>query len=100
MFHNRLLPILYKILDNGRIPIGHQVDEVLEEVRTMYYKEVKMEGAKADSADSDEEHRGSRECQLSEDARIGSQKIGARHLQITGGRQDKPQENSGRESGV
>ncbi len=29
---NHLLPILNKILDNGRIPTGHQVDEVLEEV--------------------------------------------------------------------
>ncbi len=45
---NRLLPILYKILDNGRIPTGCQVDEVLEEVCTMYYKEMKMEGAKVD----------------------------------------------------
>jgi hypothetical protein len=39
---NRLLPILYKILDNGRIPTGRQVDDVLEEVRAMYYKEMKM----------------------------------------------------------
>jgi hypothetical protein len=52
---NRLLPILYKILDNGRIPTGRQVDDVLEEVRAMYYKEMKMEGAKADSADSGED---------------------------------------------
>jgi len=55
---NRLLPILYKILDNGRIPTGRQVDDVLEEVRAMYYKEMKMEGAKADSADSGEDGEG------------------------------------------
>ncbi len=56
--HNRFLSILNKILDNGRIPTGHQVDEVFEEVRAMYYKEMKVEGAKADSADSGEDGQG------------------------------------------
>jgi hypothetical protein len=56
--HNRLLPILNKILDNGRIPTGRQVDEVLEEVIVMYYKQMKTEGAKADSADPDEDDEG------------------------------------------
>ena len=56
--HNHFLSILNKILDHGRIPTGHQVDEVLEEVRAMYYKEMKMEVAKADSADSGEDGEG------------------------------------------
>ncbi len=55
---NRLLPILNKILDNGRIPTGRQVDEVLEEVRAMYYKQMNMDGGKAESADSGEEDAG------------------------------------------
>ena len=52
---NRLLPILNKILDDGRIPTGRQLEEVLEEVRAMYYKQGKMDSAKAESADSGEE---------------------------------------------
>ena len=55
---NRLLPILYKILDNGRIPTGRQVDDVLEEMRAMYYKEMKMEGTKVDRSDSYEDGEG------------------------------------------
>ena len=56
--HNRWLPILNKILDNGRIPTGRHVDEVREEVRVMYYKQMKTEDAKADRADSDEDGEG------------------------------------------
>ena len=55
---NRLLPILNKILDNGRIPTGRQVDEMFEEVRVMYYKQMKTEGVKADNSDSDEDGEG------------------------------------------
>ena len=55
---NRLLPILNKILDNGRIPTGRQVEEVVEEVRAMYFKHMKTDGGKAGSGDSGEEEEG------------------------------------------
>jgi hypothetical protein len=53
-----VLFILNKILDNGRIPTGHQVDEVIEEVCVTYYKEMKMEGTKEGSVDSGEDDQG------------------------------------------
>jgi hypothetical protein len=49
---NHLLPLLTKILDNDHIPSGRQNDDVLQELRAMYYKEMKMDGAKPDSEDS------------------------------------------------
>ncbi len=55
---NRLMPILNKILDNGRITTGHQVDEVIEEVCVMYYKQMKTEDGKEDRADSGEDGDG------------------------------------------
>jgi hypothetical protein len=55
---NHLLPLLTKILDNGRIPSGRQNDDVLQELRAMYYKEMKMDGAKPDSGDSGAEDDG------------------------------------------
>ena len=45
---NHLLPLLTKILDNDRIPSVRQIEDVLEEFRDMYYKEIKMDGAKPD----------------------------------------------------
>ena len=38
--HNHLLPLLNKILDNCHIPSGRQIEDVLEELRTMYYNSI------------------------------------------------------------
>ena len=49
---NRLLSLLNRVLDNGRIPTGHQVDKVLEDLSVIYYRELKQNGAQAESGDS------------------------------------------------
>ena len=41
--HNHLLSDLNGVLDDGHIPSGHQVDDVLEEMRVKYYQKLKMD---------------------------------------------------------
>ena len=56
--HNHLQSLLNKILDNDHIPSGHQIQDVLEEFRVMYYKELKVDGDKPESGDSGGEEDG------------------------------------------
>ncbi len=56
--HNRFLLLLYKVLDNGLIPTVRQVDEVLEELCVMYYRELKQDDDKTEGGDSDGEGDG------------------------------------------
>ena len=55
---NHLLSLLTKILDNDHIPSVRQNDDVLEDLRVMYYKEMKMDGAKPEIGDSGTEDDG------------------------------------------
>ena len=52
VIHNHFLSLLNKILDNDRIPYDRQIEDVREDLHTMYYKEKKMDGVKPDSGDS------------------------------------------------
>jgi hypothetical protein len=47
--HNHFLPLINKGLDNDHIMSGCQTDEVIKEVRVLYYKQLKMDGGKPES---------------------------------------------------
>ena len=55
---NHLLSLLNRVLDNGRIPTVRQVDEVLVELRVIYYRELKQNGDQVESGYSDREGDG------------------------------------------